>query len=162
MKGISKETLKNQSHLLGWGIVRGALVVFILWLMLGNMDWFGPLINLSPELFTLGQRTEFILEASDQDSGIRDIRVSVIQSGQEKTVLTRAFPSPGYLFGSKGSRINKMEIPFVLDVRGLGLHEGEAKLVVQAHDYSWRNWFQGRQTKLTRDVHINLSSLGTK
>jgi hypothetical protein len=162
MKGISKETLKIQSHLLGWGMVRGALVVFILWLILGNMDWYGPLINVRPELFTLGQRTEFILEVSDQDSGLRDIRVSVIQSGREKQVLTRNFPSPRHLFGSKGTRINKLEIPFVLDVRGLGLQGGEARLIVQAHDYSWRNWFHGRQTKLTRDVHINLSPLDTK
>jgi hypothetical protein len=162
MKAISKETLKTQSHLLGWGMLRGALVASILWLILGNMDWYAPLINLKPEIFTLGQRTDFILEASDQDTGLRDIKVSIIQSGKERQILTRAFPSQGFLFGSKGTRINKLEIPFVLDVRGLGLQGGEAKLVVQAHDYSWRNWFHGRQAQLTRDVQIILSPSETK
>jgi hypothetical protein len=162
MNGISKETLKIQSRLLGWSMVRGALVASILWWILGNMDWYAPLINLKPELFTLSPRTEFILEASDQDSGLRDLRVIVIQSGQEKQVLTRTFPSSGSLFGSKGARITKLEIPFVLDVRALGLKAGEARLVVQAHDYSWRNWFHGRQAKLSRDVNINLFPLETK
>lgn len=159
MGRVSKETVKRQTWLFSGNLVRGALAALLLWAILGNLDWYDPRVSLKPAVTVLGPRTEFLLEAGDKDSGLRGIRVIVSQFGHEREVLARTFAATGYFFGSKGSRIMKMEIPFVLDVKELGLKEGRASLEVQVHDFSWRNRFKGRLTTLTREVVINLFPL---
>ena len=155
---ISKQGLEKQSRSLLVNLLRGALVAAILWFIFGSLDWYDPWITLNPETTVLGPRTEFVMEAGDNDSGLRDIKVTVTQAGQEKEVMARTFPSPGF-FGSKGSRFTKEEIPLVVDARALGLEEGKATLTVAAHDYSWRNRFQGRLGTLIREVDVNLVPL---
>jgi murein DD-endopeptidase MepM/ murein hydrolase activator NlpD len=158
MVKINKKTLEGQSRLLLVNLLRGALVAAVLWLILGNLDWYDPWITLKPEVSVLGSRTDFVMEVGDKDAGPRDVRVTISQSGQEKEVLARAFPSGGF-FGSKGSVFTKVEIPFVLDAKALGLNEGKATLVVTAHDRSWRNRFQGRVATLTQEVVLDLVPL---
>ncbi len=155
---ISKQGLEKQTSSLLMNLLRGALVAVILWFIFGSMDWYDPWISLQPETTVLGPRTEFVLEAGDKDSGLRDIKVTVTQSGQEKEVMARAFPSPGFL-GAKGSRSTKVEIPLMVDAAALGLQEGKANLAVTAHDHSWRNFFHGRLATLTREVDVNLTPL---
>jgi hypothetical protein len=138
-------------------LLRGGLLALILVLFLRAMDWHEPWITLEPETSAVGPRTEFWLEAGDRDSGLRSIRVSVVQDGQEEVLLTRSFTPTAGLFGSRGSRYPKVEMPVRLDAPALGLRAGKACIVVQVRDLSWRNRFQGRLATLNREVVINLA-----
>lgn len=158
MPKVTKQALEKQAGSFALTLVRGGLVALILWLIFGAMDWYDPWIELKPEQAVLGPRTEFLLEAGDKDSGLRDIRVSVVQSSEEKVIMIRTFSRMNGLFGYKGSKFTKIEMPVVADAKELGLKEGKAKIVVTAHDFSWRNRFQGRVTTLIREVEVSFSS----
>jgi murein DD-endopeptidase MepM/ murein hydrolase activator NlpD len=160
MPKLSKEGVKRQTRLFVVNLLRAALVAAVIWFIYGNIDWYAPKLTLNPEVTVLGPRTDFVVKAEDKDTGIRDIRVTVQQEGQEKEVLARTFPAPAlWGFGSKGSRVMVIEIPFTVDAKALGLKDGKATLVVQSHDYSWRNHFQGRLATLTREVDLALVPL---
>lgn len=156
---ISKTSLKGQTRLFLVNLVRGALVVLVLWLILGNLDWYDPWLTLKPETTRVGTRTEFLVEAGDKDTGIKKVRVVVKQGDQEKEVLSRTYPSSWRIFGSRGSEITKVEVPFVLDARSLGLQEGKATLLVEVWDHSWRNHFHGRHASLSLEMMVDLVPL---
>jgi len=155
---ISKQGLEKESRSLLGKLLGGALVAVVLWFIFGSLDWYDPWIAMKPEVNVLGPRTDFVIEAGDNDSGVRNIQVVVQQGDQEKEVLTHTFPSPGF-FGAKGSRFTKVEIPVVVDAEALDLKEGKATLVVTAHDLSWRNRFHGRLATLIREVDVHLVPL---
>ncbi|MDP3181934.1 MAG: M23 family metallopeptidase [Desulfobaccales bacterium] len=155
---LNKQGLEKQTGRLLINLLRGALVAVVLWFIFGSLDWYDPWIAMKPEVNVLGPRTGFIIEAGDNDSGVRDIRVVVKQGDQEKEVLARTFPSTGF-WGAKGSRFTKVEIPVMVDAKALDLKEGKATLVVTAHDQSWRNHFRGRLASLTREVDVHLVPL---
>jgi murein DD-endopeptidase MepM/ murein hydrolase activator NlpD len=160
MAKLTKEGVKRQTRLFAVNLLRAAAAAGIIWFIYGNIDWYAPALSLKPEATVLGARTDFVVKAEDRDTGIRDLRVTVRQDGQEKEVLARTFPAPSlWGFGSKGSRTAVTELPFTVDAKALGLKEGKAVLAVQAHDYSWRNHFQGREATLTREVDVDLVPL---
>jgi murein DD-endopeptidase MepM/ murein hydrolase activator NlpD len=140
------------ASLLFFGLLAVGLVGALFWFGLGRLDFDEPTLKLQPEAAVLGPKTAFTLKAADQTSGLKEIRVSIAQDGQEKVVLSRAFP-PG---GDKGT---ELELPFTLEPKALGLKEGKAVLTAWARDRSWRDWFQGRRTTLSREVVIDLVPL---
>ncbi|MFW6123428.1 MAG: M23 family metallopeptidase [Thermodesulfobacteriota bacterium] len=130
------------------GLALGSLAL-LAWLVLGSLDWENPWVEISEQAAVVGPKSAFTLKAGDQKSGLKEVKVTIRQAGQEKTVLSRSFP-PG---GEGGSTV---EIPVSLDPKALGLQEGKATFSVKATDRSWRNFFQGRGTDLTWDTEVQL------
>jgi murein DD-endopeptidase MepM/ murein hydrolase activator NlpD len=133
------------------GLVLGGLAL-VVWMILGSLDADDPWLAPSEKIASIGPRASFTLEAKDQGSGLKELRVAVTQAGQEREVLRRSFPPEG----EAGSTV---KIPVTLDPKALGLQEGKATLRVSAVDRSWRNFFQGRSTRLTWDAEVNLVPL---
>ncbi|MBM4294499.1 MAG: hypothetical protein FJ126_06280 [Deltaproteobacteria bacterium] len=156
---ISKTSFKGKTRLFMVYLAGGGLAVLILWLILGNLDWDDPWLTIKPEVKSLGARTNFLAEAGDKDGGIKKIRVTVKQAGQEKEVLVRTYPSSWGIWGSKGPEVGKIEVPFVLDAKTLGLQDGKAAMTVEVWDRSWRHFFNGRQASLTREMMVDLVPL---
>ena len=132
----------------------GALTVIVAGLILANLDWYDPWISLTPSITIVEQRAEYFLEAGDVDSGLRHLKVTVTQDGQEIEVLSQEFSAPG--FWGSGGGIKKVETPVVLDAGSLPLRQGPATIRIAARDTSARNGFQGRVTVLKRQIYINL------
>lgn len=128
------------------------LVVIFLWLGWGRLDQAPPWVKLEPAWESVGRKTTFTLEAGDPDSGLKEVRVAIIQGNLEKVLLHRQFP-PG---GTPGART---ELPFTLEPQALGLKEGKARISAMVRDRSWREWFQGRTASLSREVTIDLVPL---
>lgn len=130
-----------------------ALACLIGWVSLSNLDWYDPWITVKPTLKILETRVEFLLEAGDQDSGLRHVRVTVIQAGVEVELASYNPPTPEGFWWSPGS-VKKVALPVVLDARALNLRAGPATLLITVRDLSWRNWFQGRITTLKHDMAV--------
>ncbi len=128
------------------------LAGIIIWLVQSRLDHDLPWVNLQPPGEVVGAKTSFTLEVGDRESGLKEVRVTVTQGDLEKVVFNRQFP-PG---GAAGAR---EELPFTLEPQALGLKEGKARISASATDRSWRNWFQGRTTTLSRDVTVDLVPL---
>jgi hypothetical protein len=122
------------------------------WLGQTKLDRESPWINLQPPGEAVGSKTAFTLEAGDKESGLKEVRVAIIQGPLEKVVVNRRFP-PG------GAAGEKVELPFILEPQALGFKEGPARITATVRDRSWREWFQGRTATLTRQVTIDLVPL---
>ena len=130
------------------GLALGGLAL-LAWLLLGSIDWEDPWLTVSEQVTVVGPKSALNLKAGDRDSGLKDLRVTLSQAGQERLVLNRTFP-PG---GEGGSTV---ELPVALDPQALGLKDGKATLTLNAKDRSWRSFLTGGGTSLTWDVEVNL------
>ncbi len=131
-----------------------ALAAFVGWLILANLDWYDPWIALKPDMTALESPTAFWLEAGDQDSGLRNLKVTVIQKEMTIEVLSKDLEPPGGIWGSKGDAVKKVDFPLELDAQTLGLQEGKATLLIAVRDLSWRNGFKGRITTYKKEMVI--------
>ena len=131
-----------------------ALAAVVGWLILANLDWYDPWITLKPDLTALKSHTAFWLEAGDIDSGLRSVKVTVIQKEVRAEVLSKNLEPPGGIWGSQGDAVKKVDFPVEVDAQALGLHEGKATIVVTVRDLSWRNGFKGRITTLKKEMVI--------
>jgi hypothetical protein len=139
-------------RILSWAAA--GLAVIVGWLILANLDRHDPWITLKPDLAALESHAAFWLEAGDIDSGLRHVKVTVIQKEVEIEVLSHNLEPPGENWGTKGDAIKKVDFPLALDAQTLGLQEGEATLVITARDLSWRNGFKGKITTLKKELVI--------
>jgi hypothetical protein len=148
-----KIATKAPRRILSWAAA--GLAVIVGWLTLANLDWHDPWITLKPDLTALGTHAAFWLEAGDQDSGLRRVKVTVIQKEMTIEVLARNFEPPGGILSTQGDAIKKVDFPLVLDAQTLGLQQGQATIVVTVRDLSWRNGFRGRITTLKKEMVIH-------
>jgi hypothetical protein len=131
-----------------------ALATIVGVLILANLDWQKPWISLKPDLAAQKSHNAYRLATGDHDSGLRHVRVTVIQKEMQVEVLSKNFAPPGGIWAGKGGAIKKVNIPLVVDGQALGLQEGKATIVVKVRDLSWRNGFKGRLTTLEKEVVI--------
>ncbi len=132
-----------------WAILGLVLLAALGWLLFGHLDFEDPVVRLKTPVEAVGAKTALTLEAGDEGSGLKEVRLTFAQDGQEKVVLDKKFP-PG---GDPGEML---EIPVTLEPKALGFKEGKASLTIQAWDRSWRNMFRGRTTTLNQEVVIDL------
>jgi hypothetical protein len=135
-----------------------AVVAVVGWLILANLDWYDPWISLKPDLAALGSHHAFWLKAGDQDSGLRNVKVTVIQKEMKIEMLSKKFARPegiAAVWGGTGDAVKKVDFPLTIDPQALGLQEGKATIVVTVHDLSWRNGFKGRVTTLKKEMVIH-------
>lgn len=131
-----------------------AVVAVVGWLILVNLDWYDPWITLKPDLTDLESHGAFRLAAGDQDSGLRHVKVTVIQKEMQVEVLSKNLEPPGGIWGGTGEAIKKVDFPLTVDGQALGLQEGKATIVVTVRDLSWRNWFKGRTTTMKKEMVV--------
>lgn len=108
-----------------------------------------------PERIYVGRSAAQVsVEAVDADSGIRQLELLVLQRDVRKTLGQAA--RPGNL-GTGGVRGVPERIEAALDPAALGLSEGEARLVAEATDWSWRGWLSGNRASLEIPVTVDLT-----
>ena len=132
-----------------WSLLGLLLLAALGWLLFGQMDFDDPWVRLKTPVEVVGAKTTLTLEAGDEGSGLKEVKITLSQDGQEKVVLEKKFP-PG---GDPGE---KVEIPFTLEPKALGFKEGKATLTAVARDRSWREMFRGRTATLSQEVVIDL------
>jgi murein DD-endopeptidase MepM/ murein hydrolase activator NlpD len=143
---------KGKAGFLVWVVLGLVLLGALGWLVFGNMDFGDPVVSFKTPVEVVGAKTALTLEAGDEASGLREVKVTFSQDGRDQVVLEKKFP-PG---GDPGT---KVELPFILEPKALGFKAGKATLTAQVWDRSWRDWFRGRTATLSREVTIDLVPL---
>lgn len=87
-----------------------------------------PTVSLTPEPAFIGREATFTLACEDRRSGLKEIRIELIQKTQAILLFHETYAS--------GTR--RVEKPVQLSPLSLGLHDGEAKLRAAIRDHSWR------------------------
>ena len=132
-----------------------SLAVFVGWLILANVDWVDPWVSLKLEKAAHKSLAAFQVEAGDNESGLRNLTVTVIQKEIKIEVLAKDFEPRGGLGYPTSDVVKKVNIPLVINTQKLGLQEGEVTIIIIAHDLSWSNGFAGNQTTLKKTIHIS-------
>src|SRR3989339_398972 len=132
-----------------WGAAGLAVLAVMALLVVGRLDFDDPTVALKTPVEVVGAKTALTIEAGDQSSGLKEVKVTFSQGGQSKVVAERTFPSGG-------DRGEPVEVPGTLAPQALGVKEGKATLTIEARDRSWRNLFRGRTASLKQEVVIDL------
>lgn len=116
----------------------------LLYFMLRDLD--APELTMVPERERISNVTEFMVEARDVKSGVKSLRIKVIQNDVETLLLEKAYPEP------VEAVLEKFSIKDILP-QNVSLHDGDFTLVAEARDGSFANFGQGMLARL-RVPHI--------
>lgn len=105
----------------------------------------------SPQKY-LGKKSMIAVDAADQKSGLRHVRARISQGDVVKELYFEEFPRAG-LTGMIGSAEKSVKIAF--NPKESGFKDGDAQLVVEAFDYSLRNFLRGNQATIVHDLVID-------
>uniref|UniRef100_A0A7C4AA15 M23 family metallopeptidase n=1 Tax=Fundidesulfovibrio putealis TaxID=270496 RepID=A0A7C4AA15_9BACT len=106
-------------------------------------DMTAPNVAVSPDRSSTGLKREFTLTASDAGSGIKSVKISVLQAQKETTVLQKTYdPAP-----------RQVEEKFLLEQAGL--REGQFDLIVVVSDKSIFNFGAGNTTRTTKTMTLD-------
>ncbi len=100
-----------------WGAAGLVVIAVLVWLAAGRLDFDDPTVTLKTPVEVVGAKTGLTIEAGDQTSGLREVKVTFSQGDQSKVVVERTFP-PG---GAPGESV---EVPVILGAQGPGFQRG--------------------------------------
>ncbi|MBI4961082.1 MAG: M23 family metallopeptidase [Desulfovibrio sp.] len=106
-------------------------------------DMAAPEVVLSPDRAVTGSKREFLATAKDPGSGIKTLKVSVLQAQKETTVISKNYDGAP----------REIQEKFSLDQAGL--REGQFDLVLVVTDKSVFNFSAGNTTRITKTMTLD-------
>ena len=122
--------------------------------LIGNARWGDstpPNISLEQPFELVGPTTPLVVRIHDNGTGLHDVSIRIIHNLETFVLADQDFPSEGWLSvaGGKEHEFNFETIPYASS--DIPRRQGQAKLIVTARDYSWRNLFEGNGQRLEQD-----------
>jgi len=120
-------------------------------------DELPPQITLQQPFLQVGPATLLAIHIEDLDTGLQDISIHIEQNLETFPLAKEQFSSHGPLSidGGEQHTYDIELIPFADDT--LPKRRGRAKLVIQASDYSWRNFFGGNTTRFEQEFSVKFT-----
>lgn len=100
----------------------------------------------------IGADTPLELTVSDGKSGLRSIRVVINQASLSKEILTKDYTRQGYMGKAGPAEVKEKQM---VDLKQLGLKDGEAEFVLEVRDYSFWGLFQGNLTRIAKKISVD-------
>jgi hypothetical protein len=134
--------------------------IITLIVVLSGFGWFihrvfegeEPEVSIDPMPEFISSDQKFNIAASDDKRGLREVKITMNQSGREVTVLKRSFPFQGF-FNQEGTHSYAQEIR--IDPEALGLAQGIVELRVEATDHSRRRGGDGNLSVLAHKMTVD-------
>ncbi|HEY9073361.1 MAG TPA: hypothetical protein VIN67_04430, partial [Desulfobaccales bacterium] len=95
MSLTSPRRFGKKASLVLWAVLGLVALAALGWLVLGNMDFDDPVVSLKTPVTVVGAKTALTLEAGDETTGLREVKVTFSQGGQGRVVLEKKFPPEG-------------------------------------------------------------------
>ena len=92
------------------------------------------------------------LRATDARSGLRSLRVAVVQPSGEQVLLDESYPGNLLSGGTRSEQTASVQ----LDPATLGALKGPATLAISVRDWSWRGLFRGNETRRDLPLRVDL------
>lgn len=121
-------------------------------LLVKRMEGKPPEMKLDLDSAALGAEQTLTLNASDDQTGLRQVWMAVLKDGKETVLLDKKFPATNILSGG-GVHKRTLEIPF--NANAMGLTDGKAMLRLMTRDYAWRKWGKGNKVYQEKEVIID-------
>jgi len=129
-------------------LVVGALIWFLVAIFEGEK----PSATLEPSPLYINEPKEFHVRVADQKSGLKSLKIKVLQEGRHVNILDKKFPYRG-LLNKQGEHV--FEKTFMLDPSALDLGQGGIKIVLEVRDYSRRSGGDGNLTVLEKKMVVD-------
>jgi len=111
-----------------------------------------PSIQLTSQIDFIGNETSINFSVTDKKSGLQSIHLTLIQGEMKKTLYSIDFPRQRYwLNAGPGTK----EVSCLAVIKKLGFKDGEAKLVIEATDYSFLRLLRGNKTRIEKTITID-------
>lgn len=141
----------NKMGLLALLMIVTVILAGLGFVVLRLFEWQKPTITLEKEVTILGQKSKVAVVVSDQQSGLKELRVFVRQGQKEMVVLDRQLARSN--FWAKG--VPSLQETIEVDAAALGLHDGPAEFVISVRDLSLWQWARGNQTENVYAVTVD-------
>ncbi len=140
-------------------ILSFSVILFIVlplsWFAINEFEGTKPQISLKLPSHYLNRSYEMSLSVSDKGTGLRDVRVSIVQNGKKRVLLNKKYPLKGYENFFIGSGVFKAQFKIPVESWKYGMVDGQAVFKISACDYSWRGWNTGNKTEKEIKVIID-------
>ncbi|MFW6081168.1 MAG: hypothetical protein ACOC7W_04565, partial [Desulfosalsimonas sp.] len=134
--------------------VLGALVIgAAVWLVFSGFEGGEPRIQLKmdDEYIPASRRIEG--EAWDEKSGIRRIRITVVQDESREVLMDEQYEKD-----ESAGKHDPQSFSVDMDTEEFGISDGKILLRVEAWDYSWRNGFSGNRSEYENELVVDTTS----
>lgn len=129
------------------------IVLVAIWFAFGRFEGLAPRVE-APEAIILGQSPQQIeIQISDEDSGIRSVSARLLHEAGSQSLAEQAFPGELIFGGGKKSRHATLSLN--LDPAAGMAPDGNATLVLQVRDWSWRGGLSGNRAEVSIPVVID-------
>lgn len=162
---------------------RFLLVIFIVailvagglgaWGFMNNkLEGEAPEIILAENVTHLGKNTQLVGKIVDEDSGLRNAKITIVQNHREIVLWQEDFSGQD----DDNAVTSESAIDLSINASELGLVQGPATLIIESHDNAWRRWGKGntvikevpvqvvlvppRASLLNSNIYINRSGVG--
>ncbi len=137
----------------GLGITVIVLVLAALaWFLVAIFEGERPSASLEPSPQYINGPQEFEVKVTDLKSGLKSLKVQVLQEGRKVSIFHKRFPYRG-LLNKEGK--HEFDKKITLDPSALDLGQGGIKVVVEVRDYSRRNGGDGNLTVLEKKMVVD-------
>jgi len=117
-----------------------AAVALLGWFLACIFEGEPPRVVVGPLPEFLSSNQNLVIQAEDENRGLRRVEISLNQEGRKVSILEKKFPFKGIL-NREGVHTFKTEI--LIDLQKLNLAQGRADLYIRAWDYSRRRGGDG-------------------
>ncbi|OQY02245.1 MAG: peptidase M23 [Desulfobacteraceae bacterium 4572_130] len=124
------------------------------WFFINQFEGKKPEISFDFPLY-LNKSWEIILDVSDKGTGLKDIKVSIMQNNKENLLFEKKYPSTLYKGISMGSGIFQDSFKILLELSKYDIIDGQAFLKIYISDYSWAGWKKGNISSLEKKIIID-------
>ena len=116
-----------------------------------------PQIILTSPFGIVGPATPLTVHIEDNETGLRNVSIRIVQNLNTYTLADQQFPSRGALSMDGGIEhtFDFDMVPFADET--IPKRHGPAKLVISAQDYSWNGFFEGNWTKVEQEFTVKFN-----
>ena len=122
------------------------------YLFINYFEGVQPVIEVDDLKNTIGKKSPLSVTFSDAKSGLRSIRIALRQGQAEKAVFSKTFAKQA---ANSQNADNKETVTIELDIKALGLKDGDATLIIEATDHSMRRLMKGNIHQMHHPVRID-------
>lgn len=135
-------------------ILAGVSLLALYVVVVGLIRWGDttpPKITLTKPFDPVGPNTPLSLHIEDQETGLQEISIRIMQNRETVSIAAHRLPSEGMLSWNGGKeRVFDLEVtPFASTA--IPHPQGKATLIVTARDYSWQGLFEGNWGRFTHE-----------
>jgi len=131
------------------------VLILVVWMSLYKFEGKKPVVDIKLPSLYLKKSYDMSLDVTDPKTGLRKVRVSIMQQGKEKILLEKQYESTGFLGVFPGSKIIKDHFIIPVHFWKYGMNDGDAIFRIMVSDNSWRGWNKGNITYIEKKVTID-------